>query len=271
MKHRDVKYVSGEKNARILVNDPRFISLTELGDDVFEIEMKKSSINLDMPIVLGFFVLNYAKLRMLDFYYSCLDRYVDRSDFELLETDTDSLYFAISGPTLDSVIKPDFVNEYRSKIYDLCHSGDISANNGFWFPRVCCAEHGAFDLRTPGLFKLEGSGTEMVCLSSKTYVLQTDSGNFKLSCKGINKRVVKEPLDIFLSVLNTQKSVSVQNRGFRAKSNSVWTYLQEKTGFSYFYCKREILADGVRTIPLKLTLSPWVDHGVECFDVFSPL
>ena len=27
-----------------------------------------------------------------------------------------------------------------------------------------------------GIFKLEGSGTEMFCLSSKTYLLQTDSG-----------------------------------------------------------------------------------------------
>ena len=38
--------------------------------------------------------------------------YVDRSDFELLETGADSLYFAISGPILESVIKLEY-KEYR--------------------------------------------------------------------------------------------------------------------------------------------------------------
>jgi hypothetical protein len=34
-------------------------------------------------------------------------------------------------------------------------------------------------------------------------------------------------------------------RGFRSIDNQVYTYLQERAGFSYFYPKRKVLADGV--------------------------
>ena len=41
-------------------------------------------------------VYQLAKLRMLQFYYEFLDFYFDRQDFELIQMDTDSLYFAFS-------------------------------------------------------------------------------------------------------------------------------------------------------------------------------
>lgn len=44
---------------------------------------------------------------MLEFYYDFMDVYVDRLDFEYCEMDTDSAYMAISGPCLESVIKPE--------------------------------------------------------------------------------------------------------------------------------------------------------------------
>jgi len=96
-RHRKVKYLKGEIPARMEMNKSRFISLTELGDDLYECEANKEEIKLDLPIVLGFFVLQYAKLRMLQFYYDFVDRYVDREDYELAEMDTDSLYMALSG------------------------------------------------------------------------------------------------------------------------------------------------------------------------------
>ena len=46
-----------------------------------------------------------AKLRMLEFYYDFLDRYVDRRDFELIQMDTDSNYMAISGDKLADIIR----------------------------------------------------------------------------------------------------------------------------------------------------------------------
>ena len=118
-KHRNVQYIKGERLAHMKVNDLAFIGLTELSGDLFEVELSKSRITLDLPVVLGFAILQYAKLRMLQFYYDCLDKYIDRTDIERTEMDTDSLYFAISGKNLEDVIKPDIYK--NSEIKCLTH------------------------------------------------------------------------------------------------------------------------------------------------------
>ena len=55
----------------------------------------------------------YAKLRMLQFYYDFLDKYLDRAYFQMCEMDTDSAYIAISGESVESSVKP----ELRVKFY----------------------------------------------------------------------------------------------------------------------------------------------------------
>ena len=39
-------------------------------------------------------------------------------------------------------------------------------------------------------------------------------------------------------------------------NNAVFTYTQERRGFSYLYCKRKVLDNGIHTIPLDITLCP---------------
>ena len=55
---------------------------------------------------------------MLDFYYNFIDKYIDRSDFELLEMDTDSNYFAFSEDSIDKLIKHDMIDEYNNDKYN---------------------------------------------------------------------------------------------------------------------------------------------------------
>jgi hypothetical protein len=50
---------------------------------------------------------------MLDFYYNFIDEYIDRSDFELLEMDTDSNYFAFSEDSIEKLMKPEMREEYE--------------------------------------------------------------------------------------------------------------------------------------------------------------
>jgi len=40
-----------------------------------------NSIKLNLPIQVGFFVDQYAKLCMMQFYYDFLDEYLERADF----------------------------------------------------------------------------------------------------------------------------------------------------------------------------------------------
>ena len=87
--------------------DNHFYSLTELPNGYYEVEKTKHKIILDLPIHLCVFILNYAKLHMLEFYYDCVDKYLSREDFEYSEIGTDSAYMAISGDSFESLIKPD--------------------------------------------------------------------------------------------------------------------------------------------------------------------
>ena len=88
-KHHDIVYVDeSEIGAQIM--DEHFYGLTELPNGYYEVEKTKQRIILDLPIHLGVFILNYAKLRMLEFYYDCVDKYLSREDFEYSEMDTDS-------------------------------------------------------------------------------------------------------------------------------------------------------------------------------------
>ena len=55
--------------------------MTKLPDGYYEVEKTKKKINLDLPIHIGVFILNYAKLRMLKLYYNCVDKYLSVRTF----------------------------------------------------------------------------------------------------------------------------------------------------------------------------------------------
>jgi len=65
-----------------------------------------------------------------------------------------------------------------------------------------------------------------------------------------------DPFDHYKSVLDTQVGRAKENVGFGLRNNSVFTYTQNRLGFTYFYCKREVLEDGISTVPLDLLLVP---------------
>ena len=235
-KHRDIKYVQKRKAAK-LVNKPLFRSLNEITEDVYEVTLAKSKLNYNLPIHIGFFVYQYAKLRMLQFVYDFLNVYIAKEDFQPCQMDTDSYYFSISGECLEDVIRP----EMRQKFQDVKHQ---------WLPRDDTAEHAAFDKRTPGLFKQEYAGTGIVSLCSKCYYCWGTEDKF--SSKGLNRNQNEITKDKFLEVLETRQASGGLNMGFRVRDNQVWTYTQQRDALSYFYPKRKVLADGVSTEPLDI-------------------
>ena len=90
-------YVEGCYKAKLKINDPRFVNASNLDADLYEIVHAKTRVTLNMPITLGYFVLQYAKQRMLEFYFDFLQVYVSPYNFELLQCDIDSLYFCGTG------------------------------------------------------------------------------------------------------------------------------------------------------------------------------
>ena len=264
-KHQEVAYIQGKGLAQIKINDPRFRKCTTVRDDVFELEMAKNKIVMDLPIQLGYHILQLAKLRMLQFKYDFLDVFCMKNSFEYIEMDTDSAYMALAGKKLEDIIKPEKLTLYKSSINGRCDDRAFTAEDGF-FPRSCCSTHKAYDKRTPSLFKVEAEGIAMIALCSKTYILKQEGDKYKFSCKGINKNALTTPFETYKKVLKSGQSHSAVNQGFRAHNNTIYTYEQRRAGISYFYCKREVLADGIHTKPLKITLSPW---GSEKSDVIT--
>ena len=50
---------------------------------------------------------------MLEFYYDCLDYYLSREDFQILEMDTDSSYFGITAENVEDLIKPELKEQFE--------------------------------------------------------------------------------------------------------------------------------------------------------------
>ena len=65
-------------------------------DQLCEVELAKSEIEHQEPIIVGFFFLQYAQLRMLELYYKFFKKFFDTEMYEELEMDTDSQYLALS-------------------------------------------------------------------------------------------------------------------------------------------------------------------------------
>jgi hypothetical protein len=261
-KETNVKFVQGHSKASAMVNKSAFKKLTVLDDDqdYFEVESTKGCTNLNLPIILGFFILGYAKLRMCQFYFDFLKKYVSRNMFSIIQMDTDSLYFALGAKNLTEAIKSEMKKKYDLLLKGNCNKQTTkvlhNTKQEYWFPRTCCIHHSNYDKRESGLFHLEfSSGQEMCSLASKTYALKGKNTE-KFSCKGINKKRVHNVLDICKSVLKTKRSVSSVNKGFRLRGNKILTYSQIKFGFSYFYVKRIVCNDGIHTKPLKMVLVP---------------
>lgn len=286
-KFQSVIYVEGEGRAMLEANKPQFRKMTALlaEEEFFEVEKSKKELRMNLPVQIGHFILQYGKLRMLQFYFDFLDVYVERENFAYCEMDTDSAYMALAGPVLASVIKPHMREKYHKTLTACCRD-DVEPK---WFPRTCCTRHAKYDKRTPGLFKVEYEGDVIIGLCSKTYIVQKTKTvpvsstlitafnllrrakrlprkrlarrprtvkEVKFSSKGVSKKRVEAPMTIFRRVLKTQRPGHGMLRGLRARRNGISTYKQSRKGFSYFYCKRRLLNDGVSIVPLDIELCP---------------
>jgi hypothetical protein len=216
-----------------------FFNDAEEYDGVYEVASRPRTVKQNMPIQVASNVLNDAKLRMLEFYYDCIDKYIDRSNYQYMYMDTDSAYMSLSGDDIKNLIKPEMREEFEK-----------DKNN--WFPRTDTNEHKAHDKRKPGLFKLEWSGNGMVALSSKTYYCWGSED--KVSSKGTQKDSNKSSLskESYKKCLDDGKTINCKNKGFRYIDKTMKTYEQDKVGITPIYVKGVVMDDGEHIRPLQL-------------------
>ena len=208
-----------------------FEDLKEIGD-AYKIESRKKDVKINRPFQVGIVVYQLAKLRMLQFYYDFLDHYIDRRDYELIQMDTDSMYFALSFDTLEEAIKPELMKEFKSEKKQWL-SWDKWSN------------------REPGLFKLEKEGTRAIASCSKCYFVEDEkSSKAKKSSKGVSQKQNELLWSRYEMALDGYKDMAT-NRGFRMKDGAMYTYEQYKLGLSAYYDRRWVLEDGIHTEPIE--------------------
>ena len=256
-RHTVTKNLNDEKT-HSAINSKMFKRLNHITDQLYEVELVNSEIEHREAIIVRFFILQYAKLRMLELYYNCFEKFCDTDKYEELEMDTDPLYSALSEENLEDVILLEKISEWHHLLSKDCTDNFTANATDNFFPRTCCIAHKKHDKREPGLFKEEFRCAEVLCICSKTFCCYDNPTNqHKFSSKGLNKRTLEEcgdggPMSKYRKVLAEAVNITSTNRGFRTIQHSVATYEQTKKGLSYFYPKRIVQGDGVHTKPLHL-------------------
>ena len=256
-RHTVTKYLTDEKT-HSANNSKMFNCLNHLTDQLYEVELVKPKIEHREPLIVGFFILQYAKQRVLELYYNFINEFCDTDKYEELEIDSDSLYLVLSDENLEDVNPPEKRAEWDKLRSEDCTDNFTANATDNFFPRTCCHTHRKLEKTEPGLFKEEFSCAEMLCLCSKTYFCYNKQTNkYKFSSEGLNKRTLEDcgdggPRSKYRKVLQESVNVASTNRGFGTIQHSVATYEQTKKGSSYFYPKRVVEEDGIHTKPLRL-------------------
>ena len=93
-RHTITKYLNDGKTHKA-INEPLLIKkIKTVEKDLYEVELLKLTIEHRELINVGFFILQYAKLRMLELYF--FDKFCDVNKLEELEMDADSIYLALA-------------------------------------------------------------------------------------------------------------------------------------------------------------------------------
>ena len=129
-RYSETKYLSDE-NTHAAIISKLFKKLDHLNNSLYEVELAKAEIEHKESIIVGFFILQFAKLRILELYYNFFTRFCDVNKFEELEMDTDSLYLALAEKEPEDCIKPKMRAEWpRLRSNDCVDSftADAAAN-----------------------------------------------------------------------------------------------------------------------------------------------
>ena len=256
-KYTRTEFVEGGHACRLAVNEPQFRSMKPIGDDIFEIQKAYRRIKIDVVMTNGINILFEAKMKLLQWHYSFLSYFLPKNVFSHVFCDTDSMYTAFAELSLTQCVLPEKRAEFDHLREGFC--GKPLPPRAM-LPRTCCSDCVLGDQKEPGLFKQEARADIIIALTSKTYVCVDSDNKIKMSCKGVNKRLMlrSRPLEVYKQVLESRVSAGSINRGFRSIKGRTLTYSIFRNAFPWLYLKRDVLPGGsyTKTLPVVLRPSP---------------
>ena len=112
-RHKSTRFTLKERAVDKALRSPFFDNLEEI-DGAYEIKELKRNVMIKGAYQCGIAVYQLAKSPMLEFYYDFLDKYFSRQDFELCYMETDSFYLAMSGDSLEEIVRPEMKQAYEA-------------------------------------------------------------------------------------------------------------------------------------------------------------
>ena len=157
-RHTVTKYLSDEK-LHAANNSKLFEKVDQLNNSLYEVELAKVKIEHKEPIPVGFFILQDAKLQLLELYYNFFTKFCDVNKFEELEMDIYSMYLALAEKELEECKRSEMRVEWQSLRSNKCVDNFTAGAVANFFTGTCCVKHKQHDKRQLGLFKEEFRST----------------------------------------------------------------------------------------------------------------
>ena len=240
-KRRSIKIIHAEQYKTLPFYAIRK-ELYKIGDFVIY-EEPICEYTLDKPFYLGAAITEFSKLWMYKFFYDDIRPLFPNS--EVFYTDTDALTIYFNDPEVQTFMDlAKILNEDR-QILDTSNWDNVKELPEKW------TKHN----NEPGLFKSETGDhkiVKMVALRAKSYIMICDNGDVKSSLKGCPKKEKeKMTFKYFEDVLfNRTPKRYIQYEAIVSRHHIVSSSVLTRVVLSNDDRKRDILDDGIHTIPL---------------------
>ena len=139
-------YINDEKTLAA-INNIFFKRLEHINQHFYKEKLAKSETEHQEPTNVGFFVMQYANLRMLELFNSFSTKFGDFDKYEEMQLDTDPLYIALAEKKCYDCIREEYSWDWewlRSSDSNDSFTADARSN---FFHRTCCAKHKKHDKR----------------------------------------------------------------------------------------------------------------------------
>lgn len=217
----DIKLVSkwgGRCGARMLIARPNFKHCRIFDENLAAIELQRTNIFMNKPVIIGTCVLDLSKITMYKFLYEFLKpKYKDSC--QVVYTDTDSFILAVKTS--------DFYKDIRNNI------DNFDTSNYPW-PNDYNIEQKNKGI--PGLFKDELKGKimlEFLGLRAKCYAIRLQNDVIKKS-KGVKRSVVESKIkfDDFVKCFEEHRELDQEQKTMRSILHNVYIIAQKKVALS---------------------------------------
>ena len=235
-KHVNIKLALTEKQASKYLSKPNFEQFLILDKDKALIKMRKTVVDLNKPLYVGFTVLELSKFLMFDRHYNYFKRYYGNS-LNLAYFDTDSYLYEIETDNM--------IEELGTVFKDLMDFSNFDKDNEFFDKSKA---------KVIGYLKSEYGNQpikEFVGLKSKLYSILYGENSTKHTAKGLQKAILNKFVNHnhYIDVIRKNNVFVSTMRRIQSKEHQLQTIRLKKMIFTPMDDKKFIKKDGINTIP----------------------